>query len=76
MRSGAQVRIWDGIAGSEDLTNREREVLDLLCQGIKPVCIAKELNISVGTANKHIAHIYRKLGVHSRQELLVKLLGK
>ena len=75
-RPAAQVRMWDGAAGVDTLTNREREVLDLLCQGIKPVYIAQELHISLGTANKHIAHIYRKLGVDSKQELLVKLLGK
>ena len=34
------------------------------------------LHISLGTANKHIAHIYRKLGVDNKQELLVKLLGR
>ena len=76
VRPTEQVRMWDGIAGIGDLTHREREVLDLLCQGIKPVYIARELRISLGTANKHIAHIYRKLGVNSKQELLVKLLGK
>ena len=76
VRSTAQVRMWDGIAGVDDLTEREREVLDLLCQGIKPEYIARELRISVGTVNKHIAHIYRKLGVDNKQELLVKLLGK
>lgn len=76
VRSAAQVRMWDGIAGVDDLTDREREVLDLLCQGIKPVYISRELHISVGTVNKHIAHIYRKFGVDSKQELLVKLLGK
>ena len=76
VRPAGQVRIWDGVAGMDDLTSREREVLDLLCQGIKPVYIARELRISLGTTNKHIAHIYRKLGVDSKQELLVKLLGK
>ena len=76
VRPVEQVRMWDGIAGVDDLTQREREVLDLLCQGIKPVYIARELRISLGTANKHIAHIYKKLGVNSKQELLVKLLGK
>ena len=76
VRPNGQVRMWDGIAGTGDLTPREREVLDLLCQGIKPVYIARELHISLGTANKHIAHIYRKLGVDNKQELLVKLLGK
>ncbi len=76
VRPVEQVRMWDGIAGVDELTQREREVLDLLCQGIKPVYIARELRISLGTANKHIAHIYKKLGVNSKQELLVKLLGK
>ena len=76
VRPMKQVRMWDGIAGINEPTAREREVLDLLCQGIKPVYIARELHVSVGTANKHIAHIYRKLGVDSKQELLVKLLGK
>lgn len=76
VRPTEQVRMWDGVAGVDDLTQREREVLDLLCQGIKPVYIAREPRISLGTTNKHIAHIYRKLGVDSRQELLVKLLGK
>lgn len=76
VRPTDQVRMWDGMAGVNDLTQREREVLDLLCQGIKPVYIARELRISLGTANKHIAHIYHKLGVNSKQELLVKLLGK
>ena len=76
VRPTGQVRMWDGVAGAVDLTPRECEVLDLLCQGIKPVYIARELHISLGTANKHIAHIYRKLGVDNKQELLVKLLGK
>ena len=76
VRPSAQVRMWDGIAGIEELTPREREVLDYLCQGVKPVYIAQELHISLGTTNKHIANIYRKLGVNSKQELLVKLLGK
>jgi len=76
VRPSGQVRMWDGSAGVDELTPREREVLDLLCQGIKPVYIARELRISLGTANKHIAHIYRKLGVDNKQELLVKLLGK
>ena len=76
VRPTGQVSMWDGVSGINELTQREREVLDLLCQGVKPVYIARELRISLGTANKHIAHIYRKLGVDSKQELLVKLLGK
>ena len=76
VRPSGQLRIWDKVRDEVDLTPREKEVLDLLCQGVKPAYISRELRISLGTTNKHIAHIYRKLGVDSKQELLVKLLGK
>ena len=57
-----------------ELTKREIEVANLLCQGVTPANIAKTLHISTATANKHIANIYKKLQVSSRQELLVHLL--
>ena len=76
VRPQGQVRIWDRKVGADLLTPREKEVLELLCQGIKPAYISRELRISLGTTNKHIAHIYKKFGVDSKQELLVKLLGK
>ena len=57
------------------LTKREREVVELMCQGLSPAHVAKTLRINVSTAYKHIAHIYRKLGVSSQQELLVRILG-
>ena len=56
------------------LTKREREVVKLLCQGLSPTTISTTLNISLSTAYKHIAHIYKKLHVSSQQELLVRVL--
>ena len=76
VRPANQIRFWDDVPNTNLLTAREREVVDLLCQGYKPAYIARELNVSVNTANKHIANIYKKLGVNSKQELLVKLLGE
>lgn len=76
VRPAGQVRIWEGNASSDELTPREREVTDLICQGVTPANISRKLHISIGTTNKHIAHIYKKYGVGSRQELLVRLLGK
>lgn len=76
VRPPGQVRIWDGVAGEEALTPREREVVDLISQGVTPANISRELRISLGTTNKHISHIYKKLGVENRQELLVRLLGR
>ena len=75
VRPSGQVRLWDG-HGAEDLTAREREICELLCEGVTPSNISRELHISLGTANKHISHIYKKLEVSTRQELLVLLLGK
>lgn len=58
----------------QGLTTREIEVADFMSQGISPSNISKILCISTSTTYKHIAHIYSKLGVSSKQELLVKLL--
>ena len=76
VRPEGQVRIWDGLRGADALSPREKEVLELLCEGVKPSNISRILCISLGTTNKHISHIYQKLGVGSRQELLVRMLGK
>ena len=59
-----------------NLTSREIEVVDFMSQGISPANISKILCISPSTTYKHIAHIYSKLGVSNKQELLVKLLRK
>ena len=56
------------------LTKREREVVDLMLQGLSPAHVAKTLRITTSTAYKHISHIYKKLGVSSQQELFVRIL--
>ncbi|MDU6010928.1 MAG: helix-turn-helix transcriptional regulator [Slackia sp.] len=52
------------------LTAREEEVLVLLMQGKKPQQIERELYVANSTVKTHIKHLYRKLDVHSRQELM------
>lgn len=56
------------------LSQREEEVLLLLAQRKTVGSIEKELFIANGTAKTHIRHIYRKLDIHSRDEL-IELLG-
>ena len=56
--------------GIRSLTRREREGLDLLSAGEKNAEIARALQISTETARTHAQHVYRKLGVNSRAELL------
>jgi DNA-binding CsgD family transcriptional regulator len=59
----------------ELLSKREAEVASLLCRRIRAEEIATMLLISRRTAETHIEHIYTKLNVRNRRELLEKLLG-
>lgn len=52
------------------LTAREGEVLWLLAQGRQNAEISEELFIARGTVKAHVSHIYEKLGVKSRAELI------
>jgi two-component system, NarL family, response regulator NreC len=52
------------------LTDREREVLTLIAQGLSNQEIAKKLVISVKTVNRHRENIMGKLNLHNRVELV------
>jgi len=47
------------------LTKREREVLQLVAEGLTSKAIAAELNVSVKTIDSHREHIMKKLGIRS-----------
>lgn len=55
-----------------NLTERERQILQLLIKGNSYKEIAANIFISTETLNTHIKNIYRKLNVHSRSELAAK----
>jgi len=55
----------------DTLTEREREILDLLAQGLSNKMIAAQLYLSVRTVEGHLANIYARLGVHSRTEAML-----
>lgn len=58
------------MAHAHGLTKREAEVLILLAKGRDLPYISEELFISKNTVRTHMKGIYRKLGIHSKQELL------
>jgi DNA-binding NarL/FixJ family response regulator len=58
------------MAGISALTQSERVVLALLSRGQKNAEIALALQVSIETIRTHVKHIYHKLGVSSRGELL------
>jgi DNA-binding NarL/FixJ family response regulator len=57
------------IEGSDLLTPREAEVLELLQDGATNAQIAHRLSIGIETVRTHARNIYRKLGIASRREL-------
>ena len=60
------------IAGTNDLSPREREVIELLARGYLYKEIAELLKISVQTVNTYIRRIYEKLHVRSRAQAVAK----
>jgi PAS domain S-box-containing protein len=61
----------DDRAVLEQLTRREREVLEALAEGLDSQQIADRLFITLRTERNHIANILAKLGVHSQLQALV-----
>jgi pimeloyl-ACP methyl ester carboxylesterase/DNA-binding CsgD family transcriptional regulator len=55
----------------DELTAREREVLEVIAQGLDNAGIAARLKISEKTARNHVSLIFSKLGVNSRAEVIV-----
>lgn len=54
-----------------DLTAREAEIALMLSRGHSRPGICSQLGISDGTVRAHSSHIYTKLGVHRRDELIL-----
>jgi DNA-binding NarL/FixJ family response regulator len=59
-----------------DLTKREREILELLAAGFRYKEIADKLFLGVETVRSYIRDIYSKLQVHSRTDAVNKLLNR
>ncbi len=57
------------------LTEREREVLDLLAQGLTNKEIAEKLFITTNTVKRHLKAVFEKLDVHTRSAATAKATG-
>ena len=56
----------------DDLTDRQRDVLNLLVEGCATKTIARRLNLAVGTVKIHLSAVYRALGASTRLEAVSK----
>jgi DNA-binding NarL/FixJ family response regulator len=55
----------------EVLTEREREVLSLICEGRSDAQMSTMLQLSQNTVRNHIASLYRKIGVNRRGAAII-----
>jgi DNA-binding NarL/FixJ family response regulator len=65
---GESVPVRIGTRRSDELSEREREVLALLCTGATNREIAAAMHVGTETVKKHAGALYRKLGVRNRTE--------
>jgi DNA-binding NarL/FixJ family response regulator len=72
---GAKLVVPDRSAALEPLSERERDILQLLALGYTNQEIGKKRYISVRTVDTHRAHIMRKLGLETRAELVLFALA-
>ena len=56
----------------QQLTDREKEVLEFVMHGLGNKAIADRLGVTVAAVKWHLQHIYEKLHVHSRTEAALK----
>jgi DNA-binding NarL/FixJ family response regulator len=72
-RSGARVP-GRGLSGVDAFTPSERQVAELASIGLTNRQIAERLFVSEKTVEAHLSRAYRKLGVHSRTQLTVRVV--
>lgn len=64
-----------GASPRQDLTNRERQIVRLVCEGSTNAQIADSLNIGIATVKTHLIHVFHKFGVATRTALVCRVLA-
>jgi two-component system, NarL family, nitrate/nitrite response regulator NarL len=67
----APPRLFEGNGSRPALSRREREVADLVAEGLSNHEISKQLGLSAHTVKNYLFHIFEKLGMSSRVELVL-----
>lgn len=62
------------LSGKYDLTERELDVLELVLRGAANKGVATDLNLGLATVKTHLHHIYKKVGVKTRSQLISTIL--
>lgn len=67
---------WSYLSRRYDLTPREVQIAELVCQGLRHGHIAGQLNIQPGTVKTHIRNIYRKVKVKNKMNMLLRFVSE
>ena len=67
---------WHSLAHSLRLSGREFQIVQCLFDDEKELAIAKQLGISAHTVHTYLERLYRKVGVASRSELIVRVFAE
>jgi DNA-binding NarL/FixJ family response regulator len=68
--------VSDSVKQLTALTERQRQVATLACQGLSNKIIGAQLGVAEGTIKIHLHAIYDQLGVHSRTQLIAFLADR
>jgi DNA-binding NarL/FixJ family response regulator len=67
---------WMYVQNRYNLTPRERQIAELICQGLRNGNIARSLSIRPGTVKTHTRNIYRKVQVKSKIAMLLRFVSE
>ena len=67
---------WDALASSLGLSKRQVQIVRAVAADDTEFTIAADLGVSMHTVHTHLDRLHRKLGVHSRVELLILLFAE
>lgn len=74
--AGGLPTVVTDVKGNLLLTKREQEIVALVAEGMKNREIASALNVSEHTVKNHLFRIFERLGISSRAELILYILGQ
>jgi DNA-binding CsgD family transcriptional regulator len=66
---------WYHVRKSYGFTNRQMQILKLLFDGHDSDWIARQLKIRYNTVKAHFGHIYKRVGVQNKAELIMQIFN-
>lgn len=65
---------WKAICGNLKLSGREQQILECVFDDLTELSIAAKLRVSLRTVHTHFERLHRKLNVHHRVQLVIRVV--